>query len=188
MAGHRKWSKVKYIKGPLNVKSGAAFNKLVKEITGSVRLGGGDHVSGNFWLRSLVDLACAVNMPKEKVERVVEKGRGELEGTHYEETLYEGYALGGVALIIEAATDNKNRMAADLRLIFQRKQWQLGGKRQRSLPVPQTRAVHRTPLFDGRSRFLEPTLDAGAEDVTTGDGHYMPSSFRRINFMPWPMP
>ena len=112
MAGHSKWSKVKHIKGPLDVKRGAAFSKLVKEITVAVRLGGGDYVSGNLRLRSLVDMARAANLPKENVERAIKKGTGELEGTHYEETLYEGYAPGGVALVIEAATNNKNRTAA----------------------------------------------------------------------------
>ena len=116
MAGHSKWSKVKRIKGPLDVKRGAAFSKLVKEITVAARMGGGD-LSGNPRLRSVVETARVANMPKENIERAIKKGTGELEGAHYEEVLYEGYAPGGVALVIEAATDNKNRTAADLRLI-----------------------------------------------------------------------
>ncbi len=117
MAGHSKWSKVKHIKGPLDVKRGQAFSKLVKEITVAARMGGGD-LSGNPRLRSVVETARGQNMPKENIERAIKKGTGELEGVNYEEAVYEAYAPGGVAMIVEAATDNKNRTAADFRLIF----------------------------------------------------------------------
>ncbi len=173
MAGHSKWSKVKHIKGPLDVKRGATFSKLVKEITVAARMGGGEYVSGNPRLRTLVDLARAANMPKENVERAIKKGTGELEGAQYEETLYEGYGPGGVALVIEAATDNKNRTAADLRLIFSKNGGSFAASgsvlymfhRKGQLTVPRS-------LTD-EDRILELTLDAGAEELTTEDTHYV---------------
>lgn len=173
MAGHSKWSKVKHIKGPLDVKRGAAFSKLVKEITVAARMGGGEYVSGNPRLRTLVDLARAANMPKENVERAIKKGTGELEGAQYEETLYEGYGPGGVAMVIEAATDNKNRTAADLRLIFSKNDGSFAASgsvlymfhRKGQLTVPRS-------LID-EDRILELTLDAGAEELTTEDTHYV---------------
>ena len=117
MAGHSKWSKVKHIKGPLDVKRGAQFSKLVKEITVAACLGGGN-LSGNPRLRSVVETARAANMPKDNIEHAIKKGTGEIGRTRYEETLYEAYAPGGVAMVIAAATDNKNRTAADLRFIL----------------------------------------------------------------------
>ena len=117
MAGHSKWSKVKRIKGPLDVKRGAALSKLVKEITVAARLRGGDP-SGNSRLRSVVETTRAAKMPKETIERAIEKGTGELEGANDEETLYKGDAPGVIALVTQAATDNKNRPAVDRRLIF----------------------------------------------------------------------
>ncbi len=173
MAGHSKWSKVKHIKGPLDVKRGATFSKLVKEITVAARMGGGEYVSGNPRLRTLVDLARAANMPKENVERAIKKGTGELEGAQYEETLYEGYAPGGVAMVIEAATDNKNRTAADLRLIFSKNGGSLAASgsvlymfhKKGQITVPRSLA--------DEDRILELMLDAGAEELTTGDTHYV---------------
>lgn len=172
MAGHSKWSKVKHIKGPLDVKRGAAFSKLVKEITVAARLGGGD-VSGNPRLRSVVETARAQNMPKDNIERAIKKGTGELAGAHYEEALYEGYAPGGVALVIEAATDNKNRTAADLRLIFSKNHGSLAAAgsvlyrfhKKGVLTVPRS--------LSDEDRILELTLDAGAEELATEDTHYL---------------
>ena len=169
MAGHSKWSKVKHIEGPLDIKRGAACSKLVKEITVAARLGGGDYVSGNPRLNSPVDTARAAKLPKDNVERAIKKGTGELEGAHYEETIYEGYAPGGVALVIEAATDNKNRTAADLRLIFSKNGGSMAASgsvlhqfhRKGQLTVPRS-------LTD-EDHIFELTLDAGAGDVATED-------------------
>ena len=173
MAGHSKWSKVKHIRGPLDVKRGAAVSKLVKEITVASRMGGGDYVSGKPRLRSLVAMARAANMPKENVERAIKKGTGELEGAHHEETLYEGYAPGGVALVIEAATDNKSRTAADLRLIFSKN----GGSRAASgsvlYPFHKKGQLGVPRSLTDEDRILELTHDAGAEDVDTEDTHYV---------------
>jgi YebC/PmpR family DNA-binding regulatory protein len=172
MAGHSKWSKVKHIKGPLDVKRGQAFSKLVKEITVAARIGGGD-LGGNPRLRSVVDTAKGQNMPRENIERVIKKGTGELEGANYEEIVYEGYAPGGVALIIETATDNKNRTAADLRLIFSKNHGSLAASgsvlymfhKKGQISVPRSLA--------DEDRILELTLDAGAEELVTEDAHYV---------------
>ena len=117
MVGHSKWSEVKHIEGPLEVKRGAQFSRLVKETTVAPRLGGGD-LGGNPRLRSVAETACAANIPKDNIESAVKKGARKIEGTHHEEIFYEAYASGGMAMIIEDAADNKNRPAADLRLIF----------------------------------------------------------------------
>ena len=172
MAGHSKWSKVKHIKGPLDVKRGAQFSKLVKEITVAARLGGGD-VSGNPRLRSVVETARAANMPKDNIERAIKKGTGEIEGTHYEEILYEAYAPGGVAMIIETATDNKNRTTAELRLTFSKNGGSLAASgsvlymfhRKGHLTIPRS-------LTD-EDRILELTMDARAEEFITEDTHYL---------------
>ena len=172
MAGHSKWSKVKRIKGPLDVKRGAAFSKLVKEITVAARLGGGD-LSGNPRLRSVVETARAANMPKDNIERAIKKGTGELEGGHYEETLYEGYAPGGVALLIEAATDNKNRTAADLRLILSKNHGSFAASGSVSYQFQKKGQITIPRSLTDEDRILELTLDAGAEDLTTEETHYV---------------
>ncbi len=170
MAGHSKWSKVKHIKGPLDVKRGAAFSKLVKEITVAARLGGGD-LSGNPRLRSVVETARAANMPRDNIERAIKKGTGELEEAHYKKVPYEGYAPGGVALITTAATDNKNRTAADLRLIL--------GKHHGSLAVSgsvlymfhKKGQITVPRSLTDEDRLLELTLDAG--EISTEETHYL---------------
>ena len=117
MAGHNKWSKIKRLKGALDVKRGKLFSRLSKEIVVAAKLGGGAP-STNPRLRAAIQAARAQSMPNENIERAIKKGTGELAAQAVEEIVYEGYAPGGVAVIVEAATDNKNRTAADLRLIF----------------------------------------------------------------------
>ena len=171
MAGHSKWSKVKHIKGPLDVKRGQAFSKLVKEITVAARMGGGD-LSGNPRLRSVVETARMQNMPKDNIERAIKKGTGELEGINYEEAVYEGYAPGGVAVILDAATDNKNRTAADLRLIFGKNHGSLAVSGSVSYMFHKKGQLTIPRLLADEDRILELALDAGAEDVATEDTHY----------------
>src|SRR6201995_1857292 len=120
MAGHSKWSKVKHIKGPLDQKRGQLFSKLAKEITVAARMGGGDP-AGNVRLRSAILSARAQSMPNDNIDRAIKRGTGEgVEAQHFDEIVYEGYAPGGVAVIVETATDNKNRTAAEIRSIFSR--------------------------------------------------------------------
>src|SRR3954468_14890288 len=114
MAGHSKWSKVKRFKGAIDQKRGALFSKLAKEITIAAKTGGGDP-AGNARLRSAIVSARAQSMPNDNIERAVKRGTGEgQDAAHFDEIVYEGYGPGGVAIIVEAATDNKNRSAADI--------------------------------------------------------------------------
>ena len=117
MSGHSKWSTIKRKKGANDAKRGKIFSKLIKEITVAARQGGGD-VDGNPRLRSAIAAAKAENMPKDNIARAVDKGSGGGDGDAYEEILYEGYGPGGVALMLEILTDNRNRTAADVRMVF----------------------------------------------------------------------
>src|SRR6202171_3788968 len=120
MAGHSKWSKVKRFKGAIDTKRGQIFSKLSKEISIAAKTGGGDPDS-NPRLRSAIQTARSQSMPNDNVERAIKRGTGEgMEAQHFDEIVYEGYAPGGVAVIVEAATDNKNRTAAEIRSIFTR--------------------------------------------------------------------
>jgi YebC/PmpR family DNA-binding regulatory protein len=173
MAGHNKWSKVKRIKGALDQKRGKLFSKLAKEITVSAKLGGGDP-GGNPRLRSAILAARTQSMPNENIERAIKRGTGEgAEAANYEELVYEGYAPGGVAVLIEAATDNKNRTAADLRLIFSKNHGHLGSsgsvaymfKRRGQITVP----LHSMD----EDEFLQLALEAGAQDVNSDEEHHV---------------
>src|ERR1700740_3863968 len=117
MAGHSKWSKVKRFKGAIDAKRGKLFSRFSKEIMVAARMGGGD-MDLNPRLRSAVLAARAQNMPNDTIERAIKKGTGEIGGGIVEELVYEGYGPGGAAIIVEAATDNKNRTADDMRSIF----------------------------------------------------------------------
>src|SRR5919206_4019341 len=120
MAGHSKWSKVKRFKGAIDAKRGKIFSKFAKEISIAAKIGGGDPAS-NPRLRSAIQTARAQSMPNDNIDRAIKRGTGEgAEATQFDEIVYEGYAPGGVALIVEAATDNKNRTAAEIRSIFTR--------------------------------------------------------------------
>src|SRR4030066_2497752 len=112
MSGHSKWSTIKRKKGAADAKRGKLFTKVIKEIMVSARAGGGD-INSNPRLRTAILAAKAENMPKDNIERAIKKGTGELEGAHYEALIYEGYGPGGVAMLLEALTDNKNRTVAD---------------------------------------------------------------------------
>jgi len=114
MSGHSKWHSIKHRKGAVDARRGKVFTKLIKEITVATRLGGKDPDS-NPRLRTAIAAARAENMPKENIDRAVKKGTGELEGTYYEEVTYEGYGPGGVAVLVEVLTDNRNRAVADVR-------------------------------------------------------------------------
>ena len=114
MAGHSKWKQIKHYKAATDAKRGALFTKLIREITMAAKMGGGDP-TGNARLRVAIEAARAKSMPKENIDRAIKKGTGELEGVDYQEVTYEGYGPGGVALIIDAVTDNPTRTVADVR-------------------------------------------------------------------------
>ncbi len=125
MAGHSKWAQIKHKKAVVDAKKGKIFSKIVKEISVAARLGGGD-ISGNPRLRTAIEKAKEVNMPSENIKRAIMKGTGELPGAHYEETFYEGYGPGGVAILLEALTDNKNRTSSEIRHILSKHGGSLG--------------------------------------------------------------
>jgi YebC/PmpR family DNA-binding regulatory protein len=164
MSGHSKWSSIKHKKGAADAKRGKIFSKLIKEITVASRLGGGDP-DGNPRLRTAISAAKAENMPKDNIERAIKKGTGELEGVSYEEASYEGYGPGGVAVLVDCLTDNRNRAVADVKHLFERNGGTLGEPgcvawmfKQKGLIVFDMDKVDEEQL-------LELALEAGAEDV-----------------------
>ena len=117
MSGHSKWASIKHKKGAADAKRGQIFTKIIKEITVAAKMGGGDE-EGNARLRTAILKATAANMPKDNIDKAIKKGTGELEGVEYVELQYEGYGPGGIALLIETLTDNKNRTAADVNSVL----------------------------------------------------------------------
>lgn len=172
MAGHNKWSKVKRLKGALDAKRGKLFSRFSKEITVAARLGGGNPAM-NPRLRAAVQSARSQSMPNENIERAIKKGTGELGAQTVEEMVYEGYAPGGVALIVEAATDNKNRTAADMRLIFTKNHGNLGGPGSVSFMFHRKGQITVPIAAAAEDKLLEIILDAGAEELTTDDEHHV---------------
>jgi len=168
MAGHNKWSKVKRLKGALDAKRGKLFSKLAKEIVIAAKIGGGD-VNGNARLRTAVQTARDQNMPSDNIERAIKKGSGELAPEAIEEILYEGYAPGGVALLIEVATDNRNRSAADMRTIFTKNNGSLGSSGSVAYQFKRCGQILVPVEAIGEDRMLEIALEAGAEDISSDD-------------------
>ncbi len=125
MSGHSKWSTIKHKKAAQDAKRGKAFSKIIKEVTVAARIGGGD-LAANPRLRTAIAAAKAENMPKENIERAIKKGTGELEGANYEEVTYEGYGPGGVAILVETISDNRQRTVADVRHLFAKRGGNLG--------------------------------------------------------------
>ncbi len=126
MSGHSKWHTIKHKKGALDAKRGKIFTKLIKEITVAARTGGTGDVDANARLRKAVTDAKAQNMPNDTIDRAIKRGTGELEGVNYEEITYEGYGIGGVAVLVETMTDNRNRTVAELRHLFSKNGGNLG--------------------------------------------------------------
>ncbi len=125
MSGHSKWHTIKHKKGALDAKRGKLFTRLIKEITVAAKMGGGK-IEDNARLRKVVSEAKGANMPNDTIDKAVKRGTGELEGVNYEEITYEGYGIGGVAVLVETLTDNRNRTVAELRHIFSKNGGNLG--------------------------------------------------------------
>ena len=183
MSGHSKWASIKHKKGVVDAKRGKVFSKLIKEITVATRLGGKDRDS-NSRLRTAIAAAKAENMPRDNIDRAIKKGTGELEGSNYEEVTYEGYGPGGVAVLVEVLTDNKNRAVADVRHLFERYGGGLGAAgclawmfSQQGLIVFQKDEIDEERLF-------ELALEAGAEDIKEDEKELEvitePSSFEQV--------
>jgi len=163
MAGHSKWKQIKRKKAVTDQKRGAAFTKLIREITIAAKQGGGDP-AGNARLRTAIDAAKAENMPWENIDRAVKKGTGELEGVIYEEVTYEGYGPGGAALLVQATTDNANRTVAEIRNVFTRHGGNLGATNSVAWMFDRKGQI----VVDGKAdedATMEAALDAGADDM-----------------------
>ncbi|MDH3251138.1 MAG: YebC/PmpR family DNA-binding transcriptional regulator [Ignavibacteria bacterium] len=168
MSGHSKWATIKRKKGATDAARGRLFTRLIKEITIAARNGGGNP-EGNPRLRLAILTAKAANMPADNIKRATQKGTGELEGVHYEELTYEGYGPGGVAVLVEIATDNNNRTVSELRHIFSRNNGNLGNSgsvawmfdRKGTVVVP--KSGQSLPVTE--DSLLETILEAGAEDM-----------------------
>jgi YebC/PmpR family DNA-binding regulatory protein len=173
MAGHSKWSKVKRIKGALDVKRGQLFSKLSKEISVAARSGGGDPAM-NPRLRSAIETARAQSMPNDNIERAIKRGTGEgVDAQQFEEIVYEGYAPGGVALIVEAATDNKNRTAAEIRRIFSKNNGNLAASGSVSYMFHKKGQITVARAAIEEEKLFEIALEAGAEELTTEEEQYV---------------
>ncbi|HEY4281860.1 MAG TPA: YebC/PmpR family DNA-binding transcriptional regulator [Chthoniobacterales bacterium] len=173
MAGHSKWSKVKRFKGAIDVKRGRIFSKLSKEISIAAKIGGGDP-SGNPRLRSAIQMARSQSMPNDNIERAIKRGTGEgSESAHFDELVYEGYGPGGVAVIVEAATDNKNRTAAEIRSIFTKNSGNLASSGSVSYMFHKKGQISIPRAGTNEDRILELVLNAGAEELTTEEDEYV---------------
>jgi YebC/PmpR family DNA-binding regulatory protein len=164
MSGHNKWASIKHKKGANDAKRGKIFTKLIKEITVSARMGGGDP-NGNPRLRAAILAARAVNMPKDNIERGIKKGTGELEGVSYEESLYEGYGPGGAAVLVESLSDNKNRSVAEIRHVFTKNGGSLGTSGCVAWMFKKKGYIAIDRKAVDEEKLMEKALEAGAEDV-----------------------
>ncbi len=164
MSGHSKWSTIKHKKGATDAKRGKLFTKLIKEITVAARMGGGDPES-NPRLRHALSSARSQNMPKDTSERAVKKGTGELEGVNYEEILYEGYGPGGVAVLVECLTDNRNRTIAEVRQVFGKAGGNVGTDGCVAWMFDKKGLIVIKKEDSDEDTLMEVALDAGAEDI-----------------------
>jgi YebC/PmpR family DNA-binding regulatory protein len=171
MSGHSKWHSIRHKKGATDVKRGKIFSRINKELMVAARMGGGDP-SANPRLRQAIASAKAENMPKDNIERAIKKGTGELEGVNYEEHVYEGYAPGGVALLIEVMTDNKNRAAADIRYVFNKRGGSLGEAGCVAWMFDKKGLIVFEQELVDEDEILEVALEAGADDVITTEDQY----------------
>jgi len=163
MSGHNRWSKLKRYKAVMGVSKGKLYTKLIKELTVSARLGGGSPES-NARLRVAILAAREANMPNDNIQRAIKKGTGELEGESYEEIVYEGYGPGGVAVLVECLTDNRNRTASDMRSMFSKEDGNLGAEGSVSWMFHKKGLITVKP-GPSEDLVMEKAIEAGAEDV-----------------------
>src|SRR3989338_10580485 len=168
MAGHSKWANIQHRKGRQDAKRGKVFTKLIKEITVAARMGGGD-INFNPRLRMAIDKAKEENMPADNIDRAVKRGTGELEGVNYEEIRYEGYGIGGAAVMVDCLNDNKTRTVADGRHAFSKNGGNLGTDGSVSYLF---RHCGQLVFAPGASeeKVMDVALEAGADDVGANDG------------------
>ena len=167
MAGHSKWANIQHRKGRQDEKRGRVFSRLAKEITVAARMGGGD-INFNPRLRLAVDKGKAVNMPADNIDRAIKKGTGELEGVTYEEARYEGYGIGGAAVMVDCLTDNKTRTVADVRHAFNKYGGNMGTDGCVAFQFKHCGMILFAPGTP-EDALMEAALEAGADDVLTND-------------------
>jgi YebC/PmpR family DNA-binding regulatory protein len=172
MAGHSKWKQIKHYKAATDKKRGALFTKLLREITVAAKAGGGDP-DGNPRLRTAIDNAKAQSCPKENIERAIKKGTGELEGVEYSEVVYEAYGPGGVALMIQALTDNPTRTVAEVRAKLSRGGGNLGAVNSVAFMFDRKGQVYIPSEGRSEDAVMEQALEAGAEDFVAEDGQFV---------------
>jgi len=183
MSGHSKWATIKHKKGAADAKRGQIFTKLIKEISIAARMGGGD-ADSNARLRTAVLKARGANMPKDNIDRAIKKGTGELGNAIYEELVYEAYAPGGIAVLIEVLTDNKNRAAAEIRNLLTRS----GGSLATSNAVLRLFSRKGVISIDGEKyaedKVMELAIEGGADDIVNEDGEIVvyttPEAFEAV--------
>ena len=163
MSGHNRWSKIKRQKAAMGATKGKLYSKVIKEITVAARLGGGDP-AGNARLRAIIATGREANMPNDSIQRAVKKGTGELEGESYEEVTYEGYGPGGVAVLVECLTDNRNRTSGELRATFGRGGGNMGAEGAVAWMFNKKGTITVKPGLT-EDQVMEKAIEAGAEDV-----------------------
>ncbi|RLB10398.1 MAG: YebC/PmpR family DNA-binding transcriptional regulator [Deltaproteobacteria bacterium] len=183
MSGHSRWSSIKHKKKLMDARKGKIFTKLIREITVAARLGGGDP-DKNPRLRAAIAAAKAENMPKENIERSIKRGIGEIEGVNYEEVSYEGYGPGGVAVLVDCLTDNKNRTVAELKHIFEKYGGSLGEPGCVAWVFEKKGIISIEADKVDEDKLLEIALEAGAEDVKNAGSQFEvitdPADFEKV--------
>ncbi len=183
MSGHNKWSTIKHKKGAADAKRGKIFSKLAKEIMVTARQGGGDPTA-NISLRALIQKAKGVNMPNDNIDRAIKKGTGDMDGVIFEEIVYEGYASGGVALIVYVLTDNKNRAAAEIRHIFTKQGSSFAGPGSVSRSFDRKGQILVNAEVVDEDKLMEVALEAGADDLERDGDQFeiltAPNSFNDV--------
>ncbi len=183
MSGHSKWSTIKRKKGAIDAKRGKIFTRLIKEITVAARAGGGDP-EGNPRLRTAVATAKTENMPKDNIARAIKKGTGEIAGEIYDEIMYEGYGPGGVAILVECMTDNRNRTVADVRHFFAKSNGNLGESGCVSWMFEKKGLILIEKKLTTEEKLMDMALEAGADDVveeeTEFQVHTSPEGFENV--------
>jgi len=171
MSGHNKWSSIKHKKAATDSKRGKIFTKIIREITVAAKAGGGD-IDSNPNLRLAVSKAKAANMPADNISRAIKKGTGELEGVTYEEALYEGYGPGGVGILVQVLTDNKNRSASDIRAVFTRKGGSLASQGAVSYQFQRKGFFEISKDAVSEDDLFMLVTDAGAEDLKSDEENF----------------
>ena len=171
MSGHSKWHSIKHKKGAIDAKRGRMFTKLIKEITIAARIGGGDP-EGNPRLRKAIQDAKGVNMPADNIKRAIQKGTGELEGGHIEEVTYEGYGPGGVAMLVNVITDNRNRTVSEIRHVFSKNGGNMGESGSVSWMFHKKGYIGIEKSKADEETLMSLAIDAGADDFESDESIY----------------